>query len=355
MSKKQTVPTAVEELDAPFTMVSTTPTNATKSGTISIKPYFDPQITNLGLEKYGQSLFDGIWHEEPIALIERNGIKRYITGLNEFAPEVKAIQDPDQKKAKIRDIRKTVAQLERELAANYLDEEDEKFWDKVILLKPNNDQFWEKINVRASNQTVFLDPAKDPFDLIKIYAIEAGGIVMVAPSYEAARTMSQAPKFYLDKYVDTVSTKTEVMKIRNKALSELTTMFDKNQNKLFYVAKVLDGNSTQYKKSTPNDLTYQNMNNYIVGDGVEKNIKRAAQSFLDICALDMETLKIRSIIKDSTFYKFIAPKSDGFIWHLGKQTMMGRNVSDCLEFLKNPLHEEILMDLTKKVESYWNK
>jgi hypothetical protein len=35
-------------------------------------------------------------------------------------------------------------------------------------------------------------------------------------------------------------------------------------------------------------------------------------------------------------------------------TMMGRTPTDVVEYLKNPLNEEILIDLTKKVEKYWN-
>jgi len=348
MSKKQTV-------SEPFTMVTETPTNATKAGAITVKPYFDPKVSNLGLENYGVSLFDGVFHEEEIALIERNGIKRYLTGLNEFAPEVKLIQDPEQKASKIKDIRTTVAQLERDLAANIIDVDDPEFWNKVKIVSPNNDEFWSKIKMRTGNQTINLDPAKDPYDLIKIYAIEAGGFSGIARSFEDARGRSVSPKFYLDKYIETVSTKTEVTKLRNRALSELTSMFDKNTNKLFYVAKVVDAHSTQYKKSTPNDVIYEIMDKYINGQGVEINLKRAAQSFLDACAMDMETLKLKAIIKDSTFYKFIIPKADGFIYHLESSVMMGRNASDCLDFLKNPLHEETLVNLTKKVEQYWNK
>jgi len=348
MSKKQTV-------SEPFTMVTETPTNATKAGSITVKPYFDPKVSNLGLENYGVSLFDGVFHEEEIALIERNGIKRYLTGLNEFAPEVKLIQDPDQKASKIKDIRTTVAQLERDLAANIIEVDDPEFWNKVKIVSPNNDDFWSKIKMRTGNQTINLDPAKDPYDLIKIYAIEAGGFSGIARSFEDARGRSVSPKFYLDKYIETVSTKTEVTKLRNRALSELTSMFDKNTNKLFYVAKVVDAHSTQYKKSTPNDIIYESMDKYINGQGVETNLKRAAQSFLDACVMDMETLKLKSIIKDSTFYKFIIPKADGFIYHLESSVMMGRNASDCLDFLKNPLHEETLVNLTKKVEQYWNK
>lgn len=325
-----------------------------KSGSISVKPFFDPNKPNLGLEKYGLSLFDGVFHEEQLACIERNGIKRYITGLNEFAPEIKLIPDAEVREAKIKEIRNVVAQLERELATNVIDPKDPDFWNKVTLLTPNNDEFWSKISIRCGNDPVILDPAKDPYDLIKLYAIDAGGFSIVCKSFEEARSRAVPPKFYLDRFVDTVSTKTEVSKLRNKALSELIKMFDKNQNKLFYVCKVVDSNSVQYKKNTPNDVMYDNMDKYITGQGVETNLRRAAQTFLDACALDMETLKIKSIVKDSTFYKFINPKSDGFIYHTDTSSLMGRNAADCIEYLKNPLNDSILLDLTKKVEKFWN-
>ena len=324
-----------------------------KSGGISVKPFFDPNKPNLGLEKYGLSLFDGVFHEEQLACIERNGIKRYITGLNEFAPDVKLIADKEVREAKVKEIRSIVAQLERELATNVIDPEDPDFWNKVVLLQPNNHDFWSKISIRCGNQPLLLDPTKDPYDLIKLYAIDAGGFSIVCKSYDEARSKAVPPKFYLDRYIDTVATKTEVSKIRNKALSELIKMFDKNQNKLFLICKVVDGNSVQYKKTTPNDVMYDNMDKFITGHGIEPNLKRAAQSFLDACALDMETLKIKSLVKDSTFYKFISPKADGFIYHTDSGSMLGRNVSDCIEYLKNPLNDSVLADLTKKVEKYW--
>ncbi len=325
-----------------------------KTGSISIKPYFDPAKSNLGLEKYGLALFDGVFHEEQLACIERNGIKRYLTGLNEFAPEVKLIKDPEERAAKILEIRKVVSELERDLAANFIKVEDPDFWTKVTLLKPDNDEFWSRLTIRCGNDPIFLDPTKDAHDLIKIYAIENGGFSLIAKSYEDARSRSVSPKFYLDKYVDTVSTKTEVSKLKNKAISELTKLFDKNQNKLFYIAKVVDANSVQYKKSTPNDVIYDNMDKYITGRGVESNLTRAAQTFIDASGFDMETLKIKALIKDSTYYKFIIPKADGFIYHTETSSLMGRNAADCLEFLKNPLNDSILLNLTKTVEKYWN-
>lgn len=319
-----------------------------------IKPYFDRNIFNMGLENYEIALYDNVFHEEQLACLENNGIMRYVTGLNEFAPEVKKLPE-DQRNAKIKEIRKVVAQLERELISNMIDENDKEFWNKVKLLRPDNDSFWKKITIRCGNQPVFLDPVANPYDLIKIYAIEAGGFSLVAKSYEDARSKDRAPKFYLDKQIDTISTKTEIKKLRNKALSELQKLYDKNINKLFYTMKVLDINSVQYKKSTPNDVLYDNADTYINGEGTESNLRRAIQSFLDIVKLDMETLKIRAVIKDGTYLRILTLKSDGFIYHTSSNALMGRNTAELIEFLKNPLNEQILSDIIEHVEKQWNQ
>jgi hypothetical protein len=336
-----------------FTLIEQNP--AIKKGPIAIRPYFNSTVANMGLEKYGLALYDGVYHEEQLACVELNGIKRYLTGLNEFAPEIKMISDSETRNAKITEIRNIVCQIERELAANVINPDDSEFWNKVKLLRPDNDEFWSKITLRCGNEPMFLDPAKDPYDLIKLYAIQAGGFSIVSKSYEEARSKQKPPKFYLDKYEDTVSTKTEGKKLRNKALTELQKLFDKNTNKLLYVAKVVDPTSVQYKKSTPTDVLYDNMDNFINGIGSEKNANRAAQMFLDACNQDMETLKLRALVKDSTYYKLIASKSDGFIYDVDSAAMMGRTPAEVVEYLKNPLNEEILIKLTKKVEKFWNQ
>ena len=62
-----------------------------KDKTIAIRPYFNQDKENMGLERYGMSLYEGVFHEESLACLELNGVKRYVTGLNEFAPEVKLL------------------------------------------------------------------------------------------------------------------------------------------------------------------------------------------------------------------------------------------------------------------------
>jgi hypothetical protein len=332
-----------------FTMVET---RVSKVSPIAVKPYFDNSVSNMGLEDYGLSLFDGVTHTEQLACLEKNGVIQYLTGLNEFAPDIKLMQ-PDDKAAKIKEIRTAVAELEKELAANVLEIESPTFWNEVKLLRPDNSDFWNKISISCGNEPVFLDP-KDPFDRIKLYAIEAGGFSIIARSYDEARSKAVPPKFYLDKQQETAGARTEYKKIRNKALAELQKLFDKNSTKLFYIAKAVDTASVQYKKHTPNDVIYDNMDRHINGEGTEGNKERAAQGFIDAANLDMETLKIKAIVKDSVFFKYIISKADGYIYHAKSNTMLGRNPSDVVEFLKNPLNEDVLKDLNNNVERLWN-
>lgn len=335
-----------------FTKVEIINNNLPKK--VSIKTYFDDNVENMGLERYGMVLHDGVYHTEQLACLEVNGIKRYLTGLNEFAPEVKMLP-AKEKDAKVKQIRTVVAQLEQELAANMIDIEDKEFWNKVQLLRPDNAEFWDKIELSVGNETLFMDPKTNPYDLIKLFAIEAGGFAMVAKSYEDAQNMAKPPKFYLDKYEETVTTKNVGRKLRNKALSELQKLYDKNSNKLLYVVKVIDPGSPQYRKSTPNDVIYEALDEYINGNSFEKSSQAAAEHFLEVVAMTMEDLKLKSLIKDGTYYKEIQPKSDGFLYHRASQTMLGRNVSDVIEYLKNPVNDEILKMLLDVVETEWNK
>lgn len=333
-----------------FTLVEKYPQN--KAGKIAVRPYFDGSMSNMGLEKYGLSLFDGVFHEEQLACLEVNGVKRYVTGLNEFAPEVKLLPE-DEREAKAREIRKVVSQLEKELASNVVDPEDKDFWNKLELLKPSNSEFWDKIVIRCGNEPIFLEPDKDPYDLIKLYAINAGGFSILAKSYDEARKRPVPPKFYLDISEETVVVKTELKKMRNKALAELQKMYDKQANKLFYVCKIVDIDSAQYKKNTPNDVMYDNMDRYINGETVERNKKLTAERFLEAASHDLTTLKLKAVAKDAAYSKIIVTKPDGFIYHLSSSTMLGRNLADVVEFMKNPINQDVTDKIVEKVEANW--
>ena len=322
-----------------------------KDQAIAIRPYFDDQKENMGLEKYGMTLHDGVYHQEDLACLELNGIKRYVTGLNEFAPDVKMLPDAE-KKAKIKEIRKVIIQLEKELAANVLDEKDPEFWNKVQVLRPDNHKFWGKIHIKVGNDPYFLDPKKDPYDLIKLYAIKAGGFSIVAKDYETAQSTPNC-RFYLDQVKKTVNTRTKTSKVKNKALAMLQKLYDENQDKLFYVAKMIDAHSYEYVKSTPIDVLYENMDAYINGLGDEKSTTTAASTFIAIANDSMENLTLRTLIKDASYYQFMTNDNRGWIIESETKVKLGKNNEEILEFFKNPLNEEILDRMLSQVKNYW--
>jgi Tfp pilus assembly protein PilP len=96
------------------------------------------------------------------------------------------------------------------------------------------------------------------------------------------------------------------------------------------------------------------MDDYINGKSVDRDKKKTAARFLEVSGYDMETLKLRAIVKDGNYYKTIATRGDGNIYHMKTGAMLGKTPSDVIEYLKNPLNDEILMDMVKTVEQYWN-
>tara|TARA_R110002020_G_scaffold4711_7_gene20492 strand:+ start:220 stop:1314 length:1095 start_codon:yes stop_codon:yes gene_type:complete len=322
-----------------------------KNQNIAIRPYVT-NAENMGLENYGLSLYDNVYHEEQLTCLDVNGVRRYLTGLNEFAPEVKRL-DASKRKAKVKQIRTAVAELEKELAQNVVTVDDPEFWNKIKLLKPNNDEFWSKITLRVGNDPLYLDPKKDPYDLIKIFAIEAGGFSICAKDLETAKLKGAGCRFYLDNLTETVVTRTKSSKVRNKALAALQTLYDSNPTKLKYVAKVVDTESTLYINSTPNDVVYENMDSYIHGEGSERSRQKAAQTFLSTSNMSLEELKLAAILKDAKSYRFIADKSDGFI-HTDNGIKLGRTMEEVLNFIASPLNDEVLMYIINKVEREWS-
>ena len=315
-------------------------TNAVKDDSVSIRPYFNPDIENMGLEKYDMALHEGVKHTETVTCLEKNGIRRYVTGLNEFSPDIKRLS-PTEKKEKIKEIREIVSQLEKELATNIIDVKDPEFWSKVKVVRPDNDDFWEKVNVSIGNSPVYLDPKADPYDLLKLCAIRAGGFSLVAPSLEAAK-LNGRYKFYLDERKETIQERTKVSKIRNKSLGILSDLYDTDKTKLLHITKLLDFNSTQYTESTPIDVLYEVMDSYINGNGSEKYKAKAAKTFIKSSKIITKDLILQVMVKDLLATNSFTTKSDGYIYHKDTNAKVSTTKEGVVEYLKNPKNDEIL-------------
>lgn len=327
-------------------------TSAVKDTTIAIRAYFNADLDNMGLEKYNMSLHEGAYHSESIACLERNGIKRYLTGLNEFAPEIKGLPEA-QKKAKVKQIRQHVIDLEKELASNVIDIDDKDFWKKVQVVRPDNDAFWNKIVIKVGNDPVYLDPKVDAYDKIKLLAIEAGGFSLVADSLATAKKTGKF-KFYLDRVLQTASTRTKNAKIKNKALGILSELYDEDKTRLMHVVKTLTFNSSQYTHTTPIDVLYEDADGYINGNGRESDVAKASKNFVDAAKLPTEDLYIHSMIKDALAFNILTTKSDGYIYEKKSSSKIATTKEGVAEFLKNPEYDEMLMGIRTEVELMLN-
>lgn len=335
------------------------PIKIKKEKLLKIMPYIpgdlDPESMEGQLARYDSILHDGADQKEALTYLERNGIRRYLTGLNEFAPEIQGIRDENEKKAAIREIRKKVIFLESAINSNVINPkeiENIDFWNKVKTIKPDNYPFWDDVFIQAGNHPVYLN-SEDPYDLIKICGIEANGFSLIASSYEAARLAAKPPKFYLDRESDTAISKVEVKKIKNKAIAFLNDLSKNSHTKLFYLIKNIDSNPSQYTKSTSENVIYDYLDNYISGTGPEKSMKKASNYFNELCEISEEDLRIKAVIADASFYKNIAMKGDGLLYHRTTDTMLGRNVSEVLSFFKNPINSKIWESVFEEVDSYW--
>lgn len=206
------------------------------------------------------------------------------------------------------------------------------------------------MRIELDNYPTTLDTS-NVFDALKLIAIKEGGYPTIAISLEEVKTSNYPYKYYLDVEEETLTTKTEVSKLRNKAGAELQKLFEKNTNKLLYVTKLISPMSTSYKKSTTADVLYDVCDKFIEGVSIEKDKRKSAQMFLDTAALNLEDLKIRAMVKDAIQYKLISQKADG-IYHIKSGTFMGKNIMGVEEFLKGPLNEDIYKEVLSAVEPY---
>lgn len=319
---------------------------------IAIRPYVTGK-PNMGLEKYKQVLFEGAEQKHPIWAkedIPGSGKVRYITGLDEFAPELEKFS-PDVKKAKVKQIREKVSKLEAVISGVEIKVDDKNFWDKVKALHPHNSELWDKIRVTVSNNPNYLDPT-EMTDLIIISAIEAGGVQDIAPSLEAAKK-SGTYKFYLDKSDETAKMEATLAIVEDEARGILVDLYKNDKNKLFYISKVLDQNSVQYTKRTSSDIMYTNMRSYIEGKTSDRFKKDSAKYFISIAEEDLGSLKLRALVKDASYTGHLLFRN-GQIYEVGTDISLGSDPSEAVEFLKNPLNDAILAKLLDPIEEIWN-
>lgn len=320
---------------------------------VKIVPFFDPKIPRMGLEKMGKLMVDGVYHEKVLVCKTEGNRIRYVTGLDYFDPEVERLPK-DKKEARKKELKEQILYYESLVGGAVIDPEDKDWYNKIEKLRPDNIDFWESedMRIKLDNYERILD-SSNPYSSLKIIAIKAGGYSDIAVSLEALKTSNPKKQYFLDVEEETMATKTELKKLRNKAGAALQTMYDKNNSKLFYITKLVATTPTHIKKSTPQDVLYDICDKYISGELYDTAKKSKPQIFLDHSEKNLGDLKIEAVITDAKAYKLISLKNDGMIYHMATGSAMGKNEAQILEYLKNPLNQEVWDNLLQEVEVYW--
>ena len=321
-----------------------------KYGHISIKPVVrDDDANDIGLSLYDLNMFPNSIHTEASTTIMRNGKEVFKTGLDEYDPVLQNMQNKEKKKAIIKDIRYTVAYLEKMTNAIILDVEDDHFWESVQTFRPDNKAYWSKIELRLKSEDRRLNPTENIEDLVIFRVIEAGGFSIIAPSIEEARKHPNLYEFYLDKEYDTAKIEVSGIKLRNKALVEMEKL---SREKTFFITKCLSKESYKIRRRTSDDTIVYTLNNIIMG--IEGGKSASVTAFLEAVKEPIEVLRTRAMIKDAIYAGKIVPKSNGMYYDLFTQSMLGKSLREVETFLLNPMNEDVLIAVETYVEEFWN-
>jgi hypothetical protein len=321
--------------------------------TVTVRAFIDPKAKNMGLEKYNLALFEETSQKEPIRQIIQHGKERFITGLNPFAPEILEM-DEDERSVLEAEMREHVSYLEKTLNNNPVDVKDKEFWSKVELLHPSNTKFFSGIDLELENKPKGLQISKNPEHYLLWVLIKNGAFNFCAASYEDAEMAPRKPKFFLDEGAATISSKNEFEILKARASSKLLHMYENSKTKLLFITKVLDHNGSSYRYSTDKELLYQEMNNYLKAESVSASVRQKAnERFLKMADLRIEDLKMKALIKDALFFRFIEEKPDR-TYATKEGVGLGRTLLDIESFLLQGKNEDIKNLLIEKVEEQWN-
>lgn len=341
----------------------------------TILPNLENVLPFSQMDKHGMVMHDGVSQVTAPTFVIDSGIVTYITGLNESGPEVNSIKDEKLKAEKIQEIRAFIKLCEEKIAGNYsISDEDlnnkTEFYSKVTTFKSvfkeeySQDEngirrisprYWDKLTLTLRNEGYYLN-INNIEDRLRLYIIEAGGYGLVAPSLEKAKGSGYT--FYLDKVEDTAKEEAKDFIDRDKAGASLAIMYEKDQNKLFYITKLISAYPLQWKKTLDGSvpaLMYRECTNYLNGEGIQKSKKEAIKYFNELCKQDIDALKLKCMVSDGFKNGALSIDSTGSITFTPTNTNLGKGESNVLAFLNaGGENEPIYQQLLTQCEQYWN-
>jgi hypothetical protein len=285
----------------------------------------------------GQGLADHFVRTEDLGYRTFFGTKRYMCGLDPELVKYDPSLSPEEKEAKIAEIKEIIERLEQFFGKDTLD--------------PTNEKHWSKINLVIDRKTTNLDLTNPRNELI-YHCIKAGGFSLVAPSMEAARD-GKAP-FYIVEPTEYAESMIANKQIINKAIAELEKL---NENKsfdsMFLMAKYLLPVEKTYTKRTPKALLYGDLDKWLNGEIVKGSKISFARSFLEATKKKKEDIVVTCFVRDALHFGFLYTNQAGELKNNETGGVYGTTVERCVAHLQNPAYEHELDNIKTRVEQKW--
>lgn len=288
----------------------------------------------MGLHKYGFVAFPGSYQAPGVALSSKTG--KYVTGLDENAPEVLTIKDAGARKKKQEELIQKRTELEEKLGQpGILDARNAKFWDTFLV--PIEVDETGKATIDGA---VNFDPVNNPSHEIMLIAAKANK--MFAFSKEDAYSPSHRDdKFYFT----TEEEQTKGERLSNKVKRERSVE----------MSKLFDGETQDYQKAW--EVSYYLGLKPRVNCGVDKletelelatTIGDKLEKFLKACKMDKEELLINNLFTKAIALNKIKMHPIDKVWYRGGVNYRN-SVEESIEYLRTPAMLTELAQITEEV------
>ena len=308
---------------------------------VSIRQYVDPEVFNMGMEKYNMSVFSGETGSggiyESLGYKELGDKKIYLTGLDTTADSVRSLPFDERERKEI-EIEAALEHLGNVYGKETLDSKNSGFWSSHSL----------EIRVPILNLDL-----TDNSNLITYYNILGGGYSEIAPSFQIAKESNKIYKFYLHIDAEVSDIKTELTKLRNKSKAILEELDDEDFETMFKLAKLLLPIEKGLNRKTAKSLIYSELDAFINGDYSQNAKKEAPKKFLEFARKDKATLNLEAIVREALYHRLVEPNKDQMFWNPSTQVTYGRNENEIIAFLNNPINNDELLTIIDKVSKYW--
>ena len=249
---------------------------------------------------------------------------KILTGIDENAFDVLAIEDSEERAAKQKKIKQEREYLERILGLD---------------LKPES-EYWIKFYIMIEDG-MKLDE-DNALDRLRLHFLVAN--LYVAPSLEEAENDQRYARcvFYLFNKEEETSKSAKKQKVFNKATAELAKL-EENATRLKIVASYILGYDP--KSDLNEEEAYIKLSEYLEDDDDRKKLEKA-KAFTDICLRDNTELMTKIVLDKAIATHTISVRGGV---HKKGDIVLGNDYNETLEYLSDPANSKELASLQKEV------